>query len=798
MSSKKLILAYCSENAAVAKKIETDLSKVGIRFSHHHCGSNFSDLSMSKELQRTDGQIFLLISDNYLKSTDCMTNALELLDKGLKSDRLQSIIIDGVDNSNAAEGSSPIPTEFTRITDLIKYMNIWQEHYLKLRKNKETISKKKMDEYEIELKMVRDVSAEVGEFLRLLRDSSFWTMEQLTNNHYELFFNKIGKQDLLIKNKNRDKELDDQDVIIEDDKEVVVAPVTESIDEFISEGEINQVQPVVLPELQPQEHSQDLWGGIFEEDGNGDDASTEEETEAIAIADIEPDDEMTEIVASTENNGDSTSHDDDFFERMNQLINDGKSHKAKKKLKDYVSIHDQSAAAYYLLGTIAQSDQEFDESRNNFEDAAALDPYNSTYLLALGLLLFKHFPDAPEDAANAFYETIQNDPENADAHYYYAVMLTEVFGKNKKAIKHLNKTLELQPEHPFANYDLAIHYFNKKKYKKAAHFYEKAYEIDPNFRTEENDKAFKYEKYITKKQMDIIAEPSDAVSEEPIMEEEDISPDQAIAPEVEAPAKKELTDTVMITGATSGIGKATAKLFASKGYRLILTGRRADRLADLKNEFEENFNTEVTTLAFDIRYKSATRDSFKSLPEEWKQIDLLINNAGLAKGYAPIHEGDLKDWDIMIDTNVKGLLYITRLVSPHMVKRQSGHIINICSSAGHEVYPNGNVYCATKHAVDAITKGMRLELHKHNIRVSQVSPGHVEETEFAVVRFDGDKERANIYEDFQPLKSSDVAETIYYIAKQPPHVTIQEVIMMGTQQASSNFIDRSGRKDEES
>ena len=170
-----------------------------------------------------------------------------------------------------------------------------------------------------------------------------------------------------------------------------------------------------------------------------------------------------------------------------------------------------------------------------------------------------------------------------------------------------------------------------------------------------------------------------------------------------------------------------------------------------------------------------------------------MNNAGKAKGFDPIHEGHLEHWDEMIDTNIKGLLYLTRAVTPGMVARRQGHVINVASTAGKEVYPKGNVYCATKFAVDALTKSMRLDLHRHDIRVSQVAPAHVEETEFALVRFDGDQEKANIYEGFQPLTSRDVAETVFFIAQQPAHVNILDVVLQGTQQASSTVIDRSGR-----
>jgi len=248
---------------------------------------------------------------------------------------------------------------------------------------------------------------------------------------------------------------------------------------------------------------------------------------------------------------------------------------------------------------------------------------------------------------------------------------------------------------------------------------------------------------------------------------------------------------VLITGAASGIGLATAREFASHGYDLIITGRREERLNAIKEELANQFKVDVQILSFDVRIQSECAEAVSTIH---RPIDILINNAGLAKGLDFIHEGNLDHWEQMIDTNVKGLLYMTRLISPGMVERKSGHIINICSTAGKEVYPKGNVYCATKFAVDALTKAIRADLYTHGIRVSQVSPGHVEETEFARVRFDGDTEKAAIYNDFNPLTSKDVAEAIYFIATRPAHVNVQDILMMGTQQAGSMMVDRSGRK----
>jgi NADP-dependent 3-hydroxy acid dehydrogenase YdfG len=247
---------------------------------------------------------------------------------------------------------------------------------------------------------------------------------------------------------------------------------------------------------------------------------------------------------------------------------------------------------------------------------------------------------------------------------------------------------------------------------------------------------------------------------------------------------------VCVTGATSGIGKSTAELFAKNGYDLIITGRRAERLAEFKSHLESTYKIKVHTLCFDIRQYAATEAAVLSLTGDWKNIDILVNNAGLAAGLSPIQDGDIGHWERMIDTNIKGLLYITRLVTQLMIPRQKGHIINIGSVAGKEVYANGNVYCATKHAVDALNKAMRIDLLPHHIKVSAINPGMVE-TEFSIVRFDGDEERAKkVYAGLQPLHPDDIAETIYWVATRPAHVNINDLLIMPSVQATATTVNR--------
>ncbi|MBK7311122.1 MAG: SDR family oxidoreductase [Sphingobacteriaceae bacterium] len=247
---------------------------------------------------------------------------------------------------------------------------------------------------------------------------------------------------------------------------------------------------------------------------------------------------------------------------------------------------------------------------------------------------------------------------------------------------------------------------------------------------------------------------------------------------------------VLVTGATSGIGKSTAQLFAKNGYDLIITGRRKDRLESVSKELQATYKVKVLTLCFDVRNFSEVENAIKSIPAEFKNIDILVNNAGLAAGLSAIQSGDLSHWERMIDTNIKGLLYMTREVCKGMIERKKGHIVNIGSIAGKEVYANGNVYCATKHAVDALNKGMRIDLLPHNIKVTAINPGMVE-TEFSIVRFDGDEEKAkSVYNGMQPLKPEDIAETIYWVATRPAHVNINDVIIMPNVQASATNVIR--------
>lgn len=245
---------------------------------------------------------------------------------------------------------------------------------------------------------------------------------------------------------------------------------------------------------------------------------------------------------------------------------------------------------------------------------------------------------------------------------------------------------------------------------------------------------------------------------------------------------------IFITGSTAGFGKAIAIKFAEHGYDIIINGRRTELLKKLEDEIVSTYGVKVFSLQFDVRDRNTVEASINALPHDWKNIDVLVNNAGLAQGLSTIQEGDIDDWEVMIDTNLKGLLYVSRTIMPLMIANKKGHIINLSSIAGKEAYMKGNIYCATKFAVDALTKSMRIDLLEHKIKVTSVSPGAAE-TEFSLVRFKGDADRAKkTYSGYEPLKAEDIAEVVYFAASRPAHVCLNDIVMTPTAQANTSYI----------
>lgn len=899
MATKKIALAYCIDNLPVAETLYNALSQTSYGVEHYYCKKNADELTLAEQLRDFDGTILLLISDNFLRSEHCMNRALQLVQQ--KTGNILPVVIEGRTKDESTGQWTNTPTKFERIGDIIPYINFWQNKYLDLRSQKRKFESEnesdKRDELNENLRVLRQVSSEASEFLRVLRNMRYFQYPDFIENHLQAFFEfiedpaewaafkaKAPQLSLMVADKDLPAQLVDTTPV--PTPEVLITPTVEL---YHPPVEVPAITPEVAEtELTGEELAENLenLGVVIAEhadvlndapleipalDATNDDA-TPALTEEEPVAEI-----PTEVLAFDH---DDDYEDDEEDEEVNEKISDlirqargmvssGQIEPGINFMKQAIKTYPGSAelhyfyglilaqntrdvsgaleqlnlatesdpeheAAYFLLGELAELQGDFNAARSNYERLVDINDDFTDVFYRLGTVLQANFPEEVEYAAKCFKRAAKRNPGNVDAHYQYASLLADVLGKTDKAEEYFLKTLAIQPKHPFANYDLALIYHTAGDAAKALQYYEAAIANNPELQTPENEIAFRglpanpvveppeevavpattedlpavvvpdviaptltstlspllasehdtiealiqnitrLEELLRSKVTQLEAEAEPAPSEPPVAEEK-------------APAK-----TALITGATSGIGLATAKTFAQAGWKLIITGRRAELLEAVKQELID-LGTEVISLNFDVRDNSAVTAAINGLPEEWRSIDLLVNNAGKAKGLSEIQDGSLEHWEEMIDTNLKGLLYLTRCVSPLMVAQHKGHIINIGSIAGKEPYPMGNVYCASKAAVDMLTRAMRMDLYKYNIRVGQIAPGHVEETEFALVRFDGDADRAKIYNDFQPLTSTDVANTIFYMATQPSHVNIQDVVIYGTQQASATIIDRSGR-----
>jgi NADP-dependent 3-hydroxy acid dehydrogenase YdfG/tetratricopeptide (TPR) repeat protein len=899
MSNQTISVAYCSDNEAAVKSLIEPLQNSNNSFQFFAGNRSTDNESLAEQLLRINQPILLFISDNFLKSAQCMSRALKLLHE--KRQHILPIVIDGVAKDDNTGETISIQTDFDRVSDIIQYINYWQDQYLDLRRQRRQIEGLNEEKFSAHLKVMREISSEAGEFLRLLRSMIYLNALEFQANHYEQFFLLIDDNEAWRQFKTANPDLRPS-LSVENER---TEPEMETETEAESEDTAPPVDISAIPGADMLGLGEEAPSSSVEESGNSSDTAEsdtttdneeeinddneageqdleeaenievtpdeeividdvgplhEDDREAASIIDAAVDTPMVEETPVAEKTGVINEEEEVDKSGINQEIEEnrliqeaanyfnhgqqkeGLDHLAKavkeypdsaslkyhyalfiaQKSEDYASaitvlepvidIEPNNENALFLLGELHELEGDFKEARALYETLIEINDQYPHVNYRLGMIIASHYENESELAGAYFKEAIKQDASNTDAMYQYALLLSAPLNKPKKGVKLLKKIIKEDPDHPFATYDLALIYHALGKQKKAHKAYTDAIAINPELQTAENDRAFAQfptddpiEDQPEMVSSDISFEALEALKnnigqlEEMLQYSESERAKLKLALE-EAETNEAVTEppkvdqTVLITGATSGIGKATADRFARAGYRVIITGRREDRLASVQEYLTSEYQAEVHTLAFDVRDKEAVDQAIHSLEGQWAEIDILINNAGKAKGLAPIHEGEIAHWEEMIDTNFRGLLYLSRVVSPLMVKRQKGHIINVCSTAGKEVYPNGNVYCATKFAVDALTKSMRMDLFKHQVRVSMVSPAHVDETEFALVRFDGDATRAKIYDDFKPLSSPDVADTIFFIANQPGHVNILDVVMQGTQQAHSMLIDRSGRE----
>ncbi len=1045
MNQLVINIAYIADNQSTVTELVDKLKHTNVHFNLIDAQDFVAGEDFQKHLLVEGASCLLMVSDNFLKSSACLKNGLSYLQALIKNEQVIPIIIDGV-AIDAEGGRKVIPTEFEKVSNVIKYMNFWQEKYLDLRKLKRSIPEEAEAKFVEKLKIVRSISSEVGEYLRNLRDTNYYTKEAFEANNFEAFFLNFGDEaaylnfvaantgqtevkrapqveervelaeeskpdflplEQLIEEKEKLEQLEIENsvdkVTEEEDSATLTPPIVEKM--FSAEPEIekvnaNEVDIDTLIETDPEWTSaneidtpsytdeaesvedgaltdtellalelagklppsitsepeiegyfvdeeeeddeemislEDLMGTDFFEESKGtksDEAappveiasltggtikeaagavppsmdlfSEQEESEEVVVAEASPieveapkgieqaadainemaieghlgvteealeEGEEMELEGYFVEEGEEGEeleeelNELDVLETANTLVQSGKIEDGVTFLKEtlieapeFVSVRYQYAAflakyqnnfreasdqlailleqepnnlsAKFFLGELAEVERDYLTAKGYYEKVYEENADFPNVAYKLGTLLVGHLREDPEQAARYFEQAYAQNGDNINALYQLGLLQAEELGEEENAIDSLETVLKKAPEHPFANYDLAIIYHNEGQRDKALRYYVKAATVNPELKTLVNDQAFaiareKLEDTVQERgmesnntletasidagtldadypveesmeeaeQLHVITTPQNiatvddtdafefpfATDNDSPLEEESV--EETVVDKIIP--QKESTKIALITGATSGIGKATATKLAEAGYQLILTGRRFSRLFQMKDQFEKQYNAKVRLLPFDIKDADAVQSALAELEADWQSIDILINNAGLARGEAAFHEGELEHWDSMIDTNVKGLLYVTREIAPYMVKRKKGQIINVCSLAGKEVYPNNAVYCATKHAVDALTKAMRIDLHPYNIRVSQVSPGYVEDTEFSMVKHE--QATPNPL-DFTPINAQDVAEVIYFMTTQPAHVNLQEVTMTGTQQATANII----------
>jgi NADP-dependent 3-hydroxy acid dehydrogenase YdfG len=913
MSINPIGLAYCVDNEDIARDIQSLLGNYA-RFRTFVAGGDNGNLPLAEQIRQFGGPCILLVSDNFLRSAACMYGGLSLVQD--MQYRLLPVVVDGKKDGRA------IPTSFERVTDIIQYINYWQDQYLDLRRQRHELSGLDEDTFNEHLRLVREISSEAGEFLRHLRSLDHYSFVQFAANDYYAFFSFIDDEPAWTAFKSRTMAGGVMDVVTdgreEEPEEVLVSGTQTDIDDVDAGvgAVIEGIEIDILPNLVEEEEWQNLPEEVEGyEDGEDEDPQTATEPQGSPAEPSEEDntvapeeeDEldipiMLEKAWGLASKGDLEAglnlldmlleeypQDSEIRYHLAMMLADKNDVPAAvRELRKILDAGEMHEDALSLLVDLYMETSDYDNARNTLTQLLQLNTQHEAGWLSLGELILRQDPEDVESARYAFGRVLKLNPRNERALWFHASVCARMDSHLTEALQSLNYLLSIVPDHAEA---LSLR--QKLHEQEAEREREKAARENANAQrgTDGNPETGQYvnptentgggnedgghpatgqgatsggDEVDTTIPQPLEAPPVEDPANEPdtgtheagpeagsgttgesspaegvgtdtgqpITTNVDINTPQPTASTPEhnplqalkeniaqleallraheeaekrakealaalqaaVPAKPGTGKTVLISGATSGIGKATAQRFAQEGYRLILTGRRADRLQSLQDQLVQQTGAEVLLLNFDVRDAGAVQAAVDGLPDNWRQIDILINNAGKAKGLDFIFQGQEDHWEEMIDTNIKGLLYLTRAISPGMVARRSGHIINVGSTAGKEVYPKGSVYCATKFAVDALTKGMRMDLYDKGIRVSQVSPAHVEETEFALVRFDGDEERARqVYDNFQPLKAADVAAVILFMASQPSHVNVLDVVVQSSQQASSTMIDRSGR-----
>ncbi|MEM9929727.1 MAG: SDR family NAD(P)-dependent oxidoreductase [Bacteroidota bacterium] len=810
-----LALAYSAADQSMAHRITGDLAS-HVTFDHFSVSRANEGPVLADLLRNYDGRVVALISEDFLTNPNCMLRGHELF--GSNREVLPVFLLSEVYDELTDE-KQLAQTSLRNQAEVMQYVNHWQDRYIDLRRESEELAASGGEAFKLYLRKIRETSVQAEELLHMLKDSWSLTQSQFTADHYHQLFIFAERPRLWEEYQSFDDEapIDLSGIpgleMLSGAKRVEEArPQVPGEEE--QQGKVTEYPPAT-EELLPTDENNPMT-----EETNPvlqDPPETTTPEPQPATKDISPDEQVNTWIERA-----WRMHDQGDAAAGLELLNAGRDAlperlelhyhyalllatatedvpAARQEVEALLDKHPDHLDGLYLNGELALAADDIAATRDNWEALSDLEPFYPGLNQRLGTFLADHFPEDYLDAAAYLRRATKDKAPNADAFYRYALLLAGPVGRKKKAMKMLRQAVILDPNHAFAHYELAVLLHERGDLKGARNAFQLAGNLNPAFKTRANERAFA----MPAKSATVLAAATSAEEDalsalkrnlaelENMIAERDAAPEPDPAP---APAPgKGYGKTVLISGATAGIGRATARRLAAEDFRLILIGRRAERLEMLAKELADQHGTESHLLELDVRDQEKVAATIEALPPDWAHIDVLLNNAGKAKGVDPIHEGKIEHWEEMVDVNVKGLLYLTRAVSPAMVERQDGMIINVCSTAGKEVYPNGNVYCATKHAVDALTHAARLDLVKYGIRVGQICPAMVEETEFSLVRYDGDAERAKIYEDFQPLRSSDVAEAICFMITQPRHVNILDMVLQGTQQASSTMVDRSGR-----
>lgn len=808
MQKHTVYIFFSEANTIEVNQIVEDLKHTNI-----NCIVNRPTAEKVEQLAQDKGATgLLLVSDNYLKSIEATSHLDQLLDERLNG-QLISIITHGRRLKVGTSQMEVYPTKIQTLNNVMYYRDFWYEEWIALRKKSKKATAEEQEALDEQKEIAKKMSVgSISNYIRKINSSNPTDWDTFCANGYQILFDNAGLGDSSVEETTKlpseeipvieipveqpsneveetiqedsevSNELEVENEVpaetitpLEDEKE---AEIVEEQEEVVKEEEYeNPIE--AMPLNNEEEAAKESVEETIEEVLSDSDDSIKEEVLTELIEDVNEDIDPLDV-SETEDSNDLETEENE--KEVQPFTMEG--------MKDLENVDAQAILEQYnieevenidVLFHIAESNAEegdFEDARRTYERILKLDPYNGRALIWLARLLARHSKGEIMEAAHLYRKAIMVNDENAALYYEYALLQKEHFKSYNKASDSFREALLIDAMFEEAYLGLAQCQREMGMLDQAKANYLQACVLNaPKFQTAENDNYFSV--------LRVLEEEVDASSD-------DVALETAEVEEVRSPN----ADTVvMVTGASSGIGQAIAGQFIMAGYKVIITGRRAERLDAFKKLMEEHLEeTHIHSLSFDVCDLDAVKNALNSLPEDWANVDVLINNAGLAKGLASVHEGNVDHWETMINTNIKGLLYMTRMISPGMVARKKGHIINLGSVAGTQVYPGGGVYSATKAAVDSLTRSMRLDLYQHNIKVTCVSPGHVDSTEFAAVRYD-DKEKAKIYEDFKPLSARDVAETVYYVATRPDHVNIQDILMFGTQQASVRDIDRSGRED---